>query len=79
MVNKKTSDYLTKISFSSGLRLPQCIHFFWKSILLNLHSVHIHTIFFHPFKNQIIKTNFKNLILFYINDFFIILIFGGNN
>jgi hypothetical protein len=73
----KTSDYLTKISFSSGLSLPQCIHFFWKSTLPKLHFGHIHTIFFDLPKNQSIKTNFKNLILFYINDFFIILMFGG--
>ncbi len=78
MQNKKLNDYLTKISFSFGLRLPQCIHFFWKSTLPKLHFGHIHTIFFYVLKNQIIKTNFKNLILFDLNDFFIILMFGGN-
>jgi len=75
----KTSDYLTKIFFSFSLRLPQRTHFFWESRLANLHFEHTHTIFSLPLKNQSFNNRFKNLVPFYINDFFIILMFGGNN
>ena len=75
----KTHHYLTKIFFSFSLRLPQCIHLFLKSILANWHSGHIHTIFFPFLKNQSSKKSFKNLVLFRINDFFVILMFGGNS
>ena len=73
----KKSHYSTKIFFPFGLCLPQCIHFFWKSILAYLHSRHIHTIFSYFLKIQNSKNSFKNLILCDINDFCIILKFGS--